>query len=402
MLDKQFFGDEKFHPYLNDKFVVLHVIRGDSYGQQIFDYFGVSATPTVLVANAEGVEIERMIGFTPPAEEFRDKLEKSYTTKPTTLDLLTELENRPDDVDLAVRLGKRLLQKYRRADAGKIAKYITAHPDRARNIQVSDEEMGLSANGYEFGSFLSTFIDPESVKKFVKDFPESELKQQACRNLSRFLYNESKKKDAEKVFKSLIDKDPDDVNLVLPYISFLANNKKDVRKGKRLAENLYEKSENRSNYDLSLTYVKFLLQSNADSRAIDVGNSFMRNNPDEQYFKQDLASELLDHEKYAEAFRVYERGIKENSDNDYFLYAVGRAAAISGHNLIRGEECLKKYLTLGDDLSPGPDAVSWRLGMIYEHMNDINKAIAAYEKALEINPDYSEAEVALNRLKDSR
>ena len=77
MLDKQFFGDEKFRDYLDENFIAVHAVRGKDSGDKLYKKYTVRGTPTVLVAMADGTEIDRIIGYGPPADEFKSKLEKT-------------------------------------------------------------------------------------------------------------------------------------------------------------------------------------------------------------------------------------------------------------------------------------------------------------------------------------
>lgn len=73
-LGEQYFTSDEMHPVLSN-FVLLRLDvdspRGGPYAQQ----YGVSAIPCVVIANADGTEIDRIIGTTPTIGEYVNALE---------------------------------------------------------------------------------------------------------------------------------------------------------------------------------------------------------------------------------------------------------------------------------------------------------------------------------------
>ena len=81
-------------------------------------------------------------------------------------------------------------------------------------------------------------------------------------------------------------------------------------------------------------------------------------------------------------------------------YQVGRFSAITGEHLDEGLRALLRYLEQptrpGD---PSHAAAHWRIGMIHEHKGDRQQAREHMEKALELDPNMTEARQALERLR---
>ncbi len=106
-------------------------------------------------------------------------------------------------------------------------------------------------------------------------------------------------------------------------------------------------------------------------------------------------------QKWPQAFALLDRILKERPPTEligHFYY--GRASALSGENLERGERELKEWLA-----TAGPSAVTttqsaahWRLGMIYEKSGKKDNARAEYQVAVSLNPK-SDAKKALDALK---
>jgi len=112
-----------------------------------------------------------------------------------------------------------------------------------------------------------------------------------------------------------------------------------------------------------------------------------------------LGQLYLSENRAEEAFAAYEEALKISPDHYGLLYGIGRAAAQTGKNLPRGEQALRRCLELtpgkGD---PGPAAVHWRLGNLAEKKGDPLAARAAYEAALQADPNFQQASESLAKL----
>ena len=112
-----------------------------------------------------------------------------------------------------------------------------------------------------------------------------------------------------------------------------------------------------------------------------------------------LATLLQNRERYAEAFEVIDARLARFPNDTVVIYQLGRAAAISGRELTRGEAALRKFLTLLGVSDPQSRASAhYRLGMIREKLGDVANARVQYDSAIVLNPRYDEAIAARKRL----
>jgi Tfp pilus assembly protein PilF len=100
-------------------------------------------------------------------------------------------------------------------------------------------------------------------------------------------------------------------------------------------------------------------------------------------------------------FALYDRMIKERPDEILARFQYGRAAAISGENLERGERELKAWLSSAPSTAPivTQSGAHMRLAMIYERQGKKDVARTEYQTALSINPKNAEAKKLLDALK---
>lgn len=83
MLDEQFFSDKKYREYLDENFVAIfayknHPANDEDLYNDLGQGFGIIGTPTVIVASADGKEINRVVGYGSNADDYKTKLEKIY------------------------------------------------------------------------------------------------------------------------------------------------------------------------------------------------------------------------------------------------------------------------------------------------------------------------------------
>lgn len=113
-----------------------------------------------------------------------------------------------------------------------------------------------------------------------------------------------------------------------------------------------------------------------------------------------LSAMQADAGRPAEAFATITRWQARGTHPMFALFSIGRTAAVSGQQLVRGEQALKEYLRgpRGPNDPPLANA-NFRLGQIYEKQNRKAEARAAYQAALRTNPTFREASLALDRVK---
>ncbi len=102
---------------------------------------------------------------------------------------------------------------------------------------------------------------------------------------------------------------------------------------------------------------------------------------------------------YKAAFDELETAIKLDATYMPAWFQLGRTAGVSGANLLRGEEALKKYIgyTPRENEPPIANAHYW-LGAIYEKQGRKAEAKQSYQTALKLNPALKQAAEAVKRM----
>ena len=114
-----------------------------------------------------------------------------------------------------------------------------------------------------------------------------------------------------------------------------------------------------------------------------------------------LGLALIEAERHDDARVLFLRAAASHPDDTRFIYQIGRLGALTGADLDRAEQNLRRYLTLTPEPGePSHAAAHWRLGMIAEHRGDRTAARVEYEAALRLDPELAQAKEALKRLRE--
>jgi tetratricopeptide (TPR) repeat protein len=400
LLDKQFFLDEQFHPYLTKNFLLFRAHRGQPVGDAIYQKFSVRATPTVMIVTSDGREIDRVLGYDPPPEKFKDTLEKTYTSENTLLNLTLALEKNPSDIEILARLTEKYRSNYAFDKMTEYSEKILKEPDQAKQIMLPFGKDSSDVSAYELAMYASTFSGPDAVVAFANEFPQSSYLDRVFRDFWRTLLNKNQQEKAMAAFDKLNEKFPDNESLVGSYLSYCSRSQTNYDRGIALADRIYSAKAGKVDFDFASAYAGLLLEKGDTKKVQSIAKELVSNNPDrEKDIRMQLGYLYQEKKKYDLAFETYESLFKDHPDFYSALYQIGRTAAYSGANLEKGIKSLKKYLQHEpQDGEPSLPNAHWRLGLIYEHKGDKEAAKNEYEAALKLESDFKAAKDALEKL----
>lgn len=403
MLDKQFYQDEQFHPYLTQNFLLFRAHRGTPEGDEIYKKFYVRATPTVMIAMADGREIDRVLGFDPPVEKFKDRIEEAYLSEDTFLNLIQANEKDSSDLAVLAKLAEKYRSNYIFDKMVEFSDKILIQPENAKQIMLPFGKDNAEVSAYEFAKYASTYSGPEQVLEFANEFPNSNYLDSVLGGFWRSLLNKDQQEKAIEIFDKLIIKFPENAALIGSYLRYCSRSKTNYDRGIELADRIYKAKAGKIDLDFASAYAELLIEKGDTKKVQSITKEIIKNNPDrEKDIRMRLGFLCQDKKNYEMAFKTFEELIKDYPDYYSALYQIGRTAVFSGTNLDRGIECLKKYLQHEpEDGQPTLPNAHWRLGAIYEHKADKESAKKEYEAALKLDPDYKAAKDALEKLKKS-
>lgn len=150
-----------------------------------------------------------------------------------------------------------------------------------------------------------------------------------------------------------------------------------------------------------LVYANNRLADGDEDKAIAMLSDALEEHP--EWDKAALQLGIAYHmtERFDDAFALLERYAAKEDADPMLVYQHGRTAALSGRFLDEGRAAMQRYIAMAeadDTLDVPPSPAWWRLGMIEQHAGNMAAARAAYEKALEYDPQNGDAKDALQKL----
>ncbi len=112
-----------------------------------------------------------------------------------------------------------------------------------------------------------------------------------------------------------------------------------------------------------------------------------------------LLNFYLNRKEYPKAMGFIETLLKSEPENYSLIYQFGKASALSGQQLDKGQECLNKYLAYQPKANePSHAGAHMRLGQIFEKKGNKAEAKKRYELALKQDATLNEAKEGLARV----
>ncbi|CAN5177582.1 hypothetical protein BH09BAC3_BH09BAC3_00620 [soil metagenome] len=164
-----------------------------------------------------------------------------------------------------------------------------------------------------------------------------------------------------------------------------------IEKAKETAKGIIPLNAAQGHLQLGNIYVK-------EKKIPEAEKEFLEMVKADPAFISGLANFYLNQKQYDKAFAVCEDAIKKNPESMAYVYQLGRASAISGQRLERGEECLKRYLAYTPKSNePSHAGATMRLAQLTEKKGNKMEAKKLFQEALKLDPSLKEAQEGLKR-----
>ncbi len=120
--------------------------------------------------------------------------------------------------------------------------------------------------------------------------------------------------------------------------------------------------------------------------------------PDSSSPTAGLAGFFGNQQRWGDAFALIDAELSKAPSNPDMLYALGRAAALSGQRLEQGEAALRAYLGRPLPHQGGDASAHWRLARILELRSDTQGAREEYAITIKLDPRNEDAKRGIERL----
>jgi tetratricopeptide (TPR) repeat protein len=407
---------------LKSNFILYLATRGEKSGDEIFNKFKIRATPTVMVVDSDGSEIDWLVGYGPPPDKYLESLEKTVKGIDTFKSLSGRYAKEPKNVEVVFKLASKYDRRYDQEKALQLYKEVLAIDPEGKmgTTDYGKEKVTYTEYAeYSIGA-LSVFsgkMDPEPLKAFIGKYPEGKMLKAAYGQLSYYYGYRASKEEAAKFFEEYASKYPEDPIVLNSYVNRIIRDKGDIDKGIELAEKIKDILK----YNPEPRYMKnlaelYMLKGDKEKAEEAFGKDFMEGRvsslsyslrdyadfwakqktniesaeemmelavklkSDSVYFKQSAAGMYVRLNKLEKAMEIYGPGfIKEHPDKSDDLNSYAWFWANQEKNLESALEAAKKSVELA------PSQYNWdTLGLVCFKLKRYEEALKAEEKAIEL------------------
>jgi tetratricopeptide (TPR) repeat protein len=341
--------DEEVGNFVNEKFIPLRITPSDKGYRQTRADYKVRGTPTVLLLNPQGEEIDRTIGFDGKRDAYFQTIQDLSQGKDTLLSLMAKLEENSDNVEANFKIGKRYIDRHEWEN-------VQPHFAKVLEKDPEDEKGFKSESTYNLAVFelrINSKIEP--LQNFIANSADKEILHKAYTNLVAHFIRTKKLDSASELYEEAMEKLTDNAALMTDYAMFVFTSQ---------VEDKYE-------------------------RGIELAKKAMVLAPDDEevlfssyYCLISYYKNMKDKEKY---FGIYEVALQKLPKNTFFHYGYAEAILNSKakDKFDRGIEVAEKAL----DLEPKAAHLWYSLGRLYFEKGNLEKAVESVQKALEIVPN---------------
>jgi tetratricopeptide (TPR) repeat protein len=248
LLDEQFSINKDYYTFVNKSFIPVRLAR-EKGDEEIFTLYKISATPTVVVIEADGKEIDRIIGYDDPPSIFLKQLTNAYNRTETLEKLQSAYEKNPDDLINTFKLGYKMLQvKFDRKKITELFTKVYQNSDEARKITIEYDIPGELVNLYEWTLYQLGMISGISTnfKHFfilLKEYPDSRFAYSVYETVSKSIPATVDSTTEEWFFDSMLEKYPDNLKLLMNYVNHYTQTGKNTEKALKAASKVTNELE---------------------------------------------------------------------------------------------------------------------------------------------------------------
>ncbi len=208
----------------------------------------MSTTPTALILDKDGSEIDWLASYTPPADTFLERLQRSLRGEDTYRSLSALYAKDPKNVAVAFKLAQkydeRLSTQAKSTDLynqvvaldpeGKAGTFAVRYPKAV--VPYTEYAEYILARKVALGQKP----DPAPMKAFIAKYAASPLVKSAYSYLGYYYGYQASKEEATKFFEEYTAKYPEDPVVLSSYVQRIIQDKEPLDKGLALAEKIKE------------------------------------------------------------------------------------------------------------------------------------------------------------------
>jgi tetratricopeptide (TPR) repeat protein len=354
----------------------------------------MQTTPSVLILDRAGREIDWLVGYAPPADAYVEKLRRAVQGIDTYRSLTDLYAKDPKNIETAWKLARKYDQRLSTsAKADELYREVMAlDPDgKAGLVDVDYPKVRVSYGEYaEFilgrKNALGAKADLAPIRAFIQHHPESPLVKTGYMFMSVYYGNYATPAEARAFFEEYINKYPDDVQALDSYVRRIIKDKEPLDKGIELADKIAELTVyNPDPYDAQNRAELYWLLGNKDKVEEIFGKEFLSRQMSEAAYVMSSYAEFWSERgtHLEEALEAVDLAIRIQPETVQLRQIAATIYAKAGRPEkaleVYGPEFVRKNRDKTDALYP----YAWYWN---QHGTNLESALEAIGRVIEIQP----------------
>jgi thioredoxin-like negative regulator of GroEL len=320
---------------------VVRADRDEEKGAEAFQKYGIRGTPTTIVLDGEGAEVDWIVGYGAPPEKFLAKVNRSVTGGETLKSLTAAHAANPKDAATAFKLGRKYAERADEAKALPLYKDVVALDPAGQAGSFMPDFMKAPVTysqyaEYELARFpLQGRRDPAPMKAYIAKYPGGPMLRLAYSSLDIFYYGSAPAAETDAFYADYTAKFPTETWVLQKWLTRILQDKTSLGKGVAVADRLAELTESNPDPYAQAVLAEFYLARGDKAKAEEVfGRPFIDSH------LSNVAFGLLQ-------FADFWAQRRENTDR--VETAVAAALKLQPENMFVRQQAAKVFLGLGRD-----------------------------------------------------
>ena len=393
MLDQQFTVNPDYYEFVNKNVVPLRLHNSDEGYKETAKRYSVEQTPTVIVTESDGKEIDRIVRYKNPPSIFLFYLKQAQKRIDTPEQLRAQYDKDKSDYASALKLASKYENSLKEEEsnlAEKIYEDAIKNSDETKKLKFSYLDTGDSVGVYEYALYRygAVTLKLDNWLTLIKEYPDSRL----IPNMFPFLFhsgfigifNTDEKKE---FFDTLLKRYPNNYDLLYNFVQFSAQTGWKKAEAAQTAIKINDDLEWLiANYDLLFSYQANLLKSFGDEASAEriYGTVFLDSK---------IQKLVFDFERYISYWLKQggnEEGIKKAIETASRLDTDGQNMSFIADPFARAGQTEKALEFFGPDYiakhQDNPKTLNYYIDFWTSQKTNLESALAAVQRSMELQP----------------
>lgn len=277
------FTDTECVKYFEENFIFYKLINGEGELDELRKKWKIPGFPTIMMFDANGEEIDRMIGFDDNKDNFMNTIKNWAAGKLTLKSLLVQYEKNPKDIYLIHQLASKYI---RRHETDKAMEYYNIILEKDPK-----DEAGFHEESYFYKSKQTLWNDKNSkpLEKILSKTSNKKFIVEGYNNLLNFHYGNKDPEEKFSLFNDAIKKMPENTDFMNQYAWYIFTKKVESKYDEaiKITQDAIAIDSKDDNLFDTLAHLYFV--SGNKEKAINTIEKAIVMNPESKYYKEELA-----------------------------------------------------------------------------------------------------------------